>query len=219
MCCSLLLTDVGYDEFLSAFPHHLANFTVQIEEVKPFLSAALPSFDEITSDLHAMEMVASTNIVWWTLACQIISSYLCYIFSKFACKIHIQIFSFTIPINLTVPLTVSALIVLCGLRQADVCAYHAVLPDHSFFHMPPVQSLFSYVFGQFVWIWVVWMLAQVWITRHLWNPKNLRNASTERLFVLPMYESLLLDQSLVLNRRREEFGEFVKENVGQARTF
>lgn len=181
--------------------------------MRPFLSAALPNFNDITSDLHSAEIVITTNIVWVMLSIQVIASYLCYIFSKFACKIHIQIFSFSIPINLTVPLTISTLIVLCGLRQSEVCAYHDVLPDHSFFHMPPIHSLFSYVFKQFVWIWVIWILAQVWLTRHLWHPKNLRNASTERLFVLPMYDGLLVDQSLILNRRREEFGEFVQESV------
>lgn len=38
---------------------------------------------------------------------------------------------------------------------------------------------------------------------HIWTPKCERLASTERLFVTPMYNSLLIDQSLAFNRRRD----------------
>jgi chitin synthase len=139
----------------------------------------------------------------------VLSSYLCYIFGKFACKIQIQTFSFSLPINLAVPLTVSSLILLCGLRHADPCAFHDTLPDHVFFRSPPGDFLFGYVFRQFVWLWVAWMFAQSWITRHLWRPKGMRNASTEKLFILPMYDSLVVDQSMAMNRRRDEYEEFV----------
>ena len=47
------------------------------------------------------------------------------------------------------------------------------------------------------------MLAQVWITRHIWTPKFKRLEPAEVLFVAPYYDSLLIDQSLTLNRRRE----------------
>jgi chitin synthase len=35
----------------------------------------------------------------------------------------------------------------------------------------------------------------------------MRNASTEKLFIMPMYDSLIIDQSLAMNRRRDEYEE------------
>lgn len=185
---------------------------MMIKEVKPILNENLPDFSEVTSDLYSTEIFSQANVIWWILLVHVASSYICYIFGKFACKIHIQTFSFSFPINLTVPLTVCTLIILCGLREADVCAFHDFLPDYIFFHMPPVHFMFSYIFKQFAWVWVFWLFSQTWVTRHLWNPKNHRNVSTERLFVLPMYDSLIIDQSMAMNRRREEFGEFQAEH-------
>ena len=57
---------------------------------------------------------------------------------------------------------------------------------------------------QVVWIWVLWLFSQAWITVHIWTPHSFRLAPTEKLFVTPMYNALLIDQSLVLNRRRDD---------------
>lgn len=57
---------------------------------------------------------------------------------------------------------------------------------------------------QYAWIWLLWLLSQTWITLHIWTPKCERLASTEKLFVSPMYNSLIIDQSLALNRRRDD---------------
>lgn len=178
----------------------------------------MPDFSEITSDLFTADIFANVNAIWFVLLTHVAASYICYIFGKFACKIHIQTFSFSLPINLTVPLAISSLIILCGLREANICVYHDMLPDYMFFHMPPVHFMFTYIFKQFAWIWIFWLFSQTWVARHLWKPRNLRNASTERLFVLPMYDSLIIDQSMALNRRREEFGEFVQCAVRKLKT-
>lgn len=209
----VMLSRNGFADFFSHFAAGFGNHTIRIEEVKPILSDKLPDFSEITSDLFSGDIFANVNAIWWVLLTHVASSYICYIFGKFACKIHIQTFSFSLPINLTVPLTICILIILCGLREANICVYHDILPDYMFFHMPPVHFMFSYIFKQFAWIWVFWLLSQSWVTRHLWNPRNLRNASTERLFVLPMYDGLIIDQSMAFNRRREEFGEFIACSV------
>ena len=70
---------------------------------------------------------------------------------------------------------------------------------------------------QLVWIWALWLLSQVWLTTHIWFPKSFRLAPTEKLFVTPMYSALLIDQSLVLNRRRDDQPELSAE-VRRART-
>jgi chitin synthase len=64
---------------------------------------------------------------------------------------------------------------------------------------------------QYAWIWLLWLLSQTWVTLHIWTPKCERLAATEKLFVTPMYCSLLIDQSLAMNRRMDEEGEVKTE--------
>lgn len=66
---------------------------------------------------------------------------------------------------------------------------------------------------QHAWIWLLWLLSQTWITLHIWTPKLERLAATEKLFVRPMYDSLLIDQSLGMNRRRDDGANDVKTEV------
>jgi len=51
----------------------------------------------------------------------------------------------------------------------------------------------------------LWWLSQLWIAGHIWIAKNERLASTESLFVLPRYESAVIEQSMMLNRRRTDY--------------
>lgn len=57
---------------------------------------------------------------------------------------------------------------------------------------------------QHAWVWLLWLLSQTWITLHIWTPKCERLATTEKLFVRPMYDALLIDQSMSLNRRCDD---------------
>lgn len=67
-----------------------------------------------------------------------------------------------------------------------------------------VFSLSDFISRQMAWIWLLWLLSQTWITIHIWTPKAERLASTEKLFILPMYNGLLIDQSMALNRKRDD---------------
>ena len=51
---------------------------------------------------------------------------------------------------------------------------------------------------------MLWLFSQAWITSHIWFPHSFRLAPTEKLFVTPMYNALLIDQSLALNRRKND---------------
>lgn len=210
---SAIITGNNFNELFDGFGGEFANHTIVIQEVRASLNERLPDFEDITNDLYRNEIRGNSSAVWWILFIHAMSSYLCYVFGKFACKVHMQTFSFTLPINLAVPVTVSVLIILCGLRHSNVCSFHETLPDYTFFKTPPSDFLFSYIFKQFVWIWIFWLFAQTWITRHLWKPKGFRNASTEKLFMLPMYDSLIVDQSMAMNRRREEYEELLMTQV------
>jgi len=61
--------------------------------------------------------------------------------------------------------------------------------------------------NQYAWMWLLWLLSQTWITLHIWTPKCERLATTEKLFINPFYNSLLIDQSMGLNRRRDDEGD------------
>lgn len=67
-----------------------------------------------------------------------------------------------------------------------------------------VFTLSDFITRQMAWVWLLWLLSQTWITIHIWTPKAERLASTEKLFILPMYNGLLIDQSMALNRKRDD---------------
>lgn len=62
----------------------------------------------------------------------------------------------------------------------------------------------DFIAKKMAWAWLLWLLSQTWITLHIWTPKCERLATTETLFVSPVYNGLLIDQSLALNRRRDD---------------
>ena len=56
-----------------------------------------------------------------------------------------------------------------------------------------------------VWyVWILLLLAQGWVTRHIWFPRSQRLASTEQIFATPFYSGMLTEQSVMLNRRADQ---------------
>ena len=97
-----------------------------------------------------------------------------------------------------------------GARGRDACAFSPVMPEYLFFDCPSTTTNFwSWVGNEQLWLWALWLLSQAWITRHIWSPKSPRLAATEKMFGTPYYCGLFIDQSMVLNRRRDG-GEDVK---------
>lgn len=162
-----------------------------------------------------MEVNADYNTVTYVIIIQVIAAYFCYIFGKFACKILIQQFSYAFPVNLTVPITITCLIALCGLRNADPCFFHGTIPDYLFFESPPVFRISDLASRQMAWAWLLWLFSQVWITLHLWTPRCERLACTEKIFVTPVYNGLLIDQSMALNRRRDDQADVKTEDLAE----
>jgi chitin synthase len=151
-----------------------------------------------------VEVDADYNATIHVMMIAVVSAYLMYIFGKFACKILIQGFSYAFPVNLTVPVSISMLIAACGIRNGDPCFFHGTIPDYLFFESPPVFLISDFATRQMAWAWLLWLLSQTWISLHIWTPKCERLASTEKLFVTPMYSGLLVDQSMAMNRRRDD---------------
>ena len=155
---------------------------------------------------------ASTPISF--LLVQVIATWLCYVVGKFACKIMIQGFSFAFPLSLTVPISISVFIASCGVYFEDSCNFSNILPRYLFWTCPsePFVNDTSF-FNLHAVMWLVWLLSQTWTTIHIWMPKCERLAATEKLFVNPMYCGVLIDQSMALNRRRDDEAEIKSEDI------
>ena len=197
-----------FSDFGRAFSSHPINITV-VDERARYAVADVPG--------GLLKEVIQVEALYWTpiyvLLLQVLSSYLTYVIGKFACKIVIQGFSYAFPVIMTVPLTVILLITACGLRNDDECWFKGTIPDYLFFSCPGGDFLQDFISNQHAWIWLLWLLSQTWITVHIWIPKCERLAPTEKLFVTPMYCSLLIDQSLGLNRRRDDEVEVKTEDL------
>uniref|UniRef100_A0A1I8PZ90 Chitin synthase chs-1/2 N-terminal putative transporter domain-containing protein n=1 Tax=Stomoxys calcitrans TaxID=35570 RepID=A0A1I8PZ90_STOCA len=160
------------------------------------------------------------------LLLQVVSSYLCYIFAKFACKIKIQEFSYALPLSLSTPLAVAATFALTWLSEADVCSLSEYLPKYLALRAVPayaagatvnieggdgmsdgfVDSINKFV-GEHLWIWLLWWISHLWVTHHVWCPKNDKNLPTEKLFICPWYCGFLVEQCITLNRRIVDWNE------------
>ncbi|CAK1603070.1 unnamed protein product [Parnassius mnemosyne] len=152
----------------------------------------------------AFVLPATWNSSLWVSLIQVVAAYFCYTSGKFACKILIQNFSFTFALSLVGPLLINLLVVFCGMKNADPCAFHNMIPDYLFFEIPPVYFLKEYLGNEMVWIWLLWLASQAWITMHTWMPRCERLAATDKLFAKPWYLGPLIDQSLLLNRTKDD---------------
>ncbi|KAJ8958903.1 hypothetical protein NQ318_019671 [Aromia moschata] len=201
-----------FTEFSDAFGAH----PITILEIKPVLGGtSLPDISEIIPTGDDIVVPSSDITPTYVLLINIGASYFAYIFGKFACKIMIQGFSYAFPVNLTIPVAISLLIAACGLRNGDPCFFHDTIPGYLFFDSPPSVFLNDFISHQHAWIWLLWLLSQTWITIHIWTPKCERLARTEKLQVTPMYEGLLIDQSLGMNRRRDDEADVKPEDLDE----
>ncbi|ELT98539.1 hypothetical protein CAPTEDRAFT_177712 [Capitella teleta] len=136
------------------------------------------------------------------LIIQSASGAICYYFSRLACKLCMQGFSLMLPLTLLTPATVSIFCYLCHLDGWTRIG----LPHLTIGHWPCPEI---YLENSFHWqigcALGLWWLSQLWISNHMWFSKSERLAKVERLFVLPQYCGILLEQGIMLNRRRNDF--------------
>lgn len=202
----ILMSQYDFVDFFVDFLEGWGQHVIHVNQTQFSLNATdnFPGISSDIIDVEIEEVSAGSLVIMWFLLAHILSSYFAYIFSEFACKIRVQTFSFAFSVHLTIPMCVSILLVLCGLRADNPCYFHNGIPDYLFFNGPPVFNFLDYLVDEWIWISVIWLFSQMWVTRHVWYPKAEQNAATEHLFVIPYYESLVIDQSLALNRRRDD---------------
>lgn len=124
---------------------------------------------------------------------------------RFAYRALMQRHGYALPTILTVPAAVVTLVVVCALRKRDSCVFHGFLPDYAFFDAPTnIDSLTDLLDHWYPWIWLLTLSSQAWLTIHIWSPHSERLAATERIFVVPTYDSLVIDQAIALNRQIDD---------------
>ncbi|CAF3327378.1 unnamed protein product [Rotaria sp. Silwood1] len=127
------------------------------------------------------------------------STGLCYYFSKSACKMQMQRVAFAVPLTLATPVTLAIMIGLCQWKTDQIVFIREIMYWDCSENLNTTRITWHIIIGL-----CLWYLSQLWITSHIWFPENKRLATTETLFVLPQYDSSLIEQSLLLNRRRNE---------------
>ncbi|CAF2308069.1 unnamed protein product [Rotaria sp. Silwood2] len=127
------------------------------------------------------------------------STGLCYYFSKSACKMQMQRMAFAVPLTLATPVTLAIMIGLCQWKTDQIVFIREIMYWECSENLNTTRITWHIIIGL-----CLWYLSQLWITSHIWFPENKRLATTETLFVLPQYDSSLIEQSLLLNRRRNE---------------
>lgn len=219
---SILVTKVKPDLNQQAFAPNLPSSASNLSaSASAAASSMLAGIDD-----DPIYLTSQPHVVIYAILIQIVSAWLCYVFGKFACRICIQRFSFAFALVLTVPVTLSLLIAACGIHFEDRCnSNQSGLPTYLFWtcHKIPfmssggnVNEASSMVNGFtniHAFMWLVWLISQAWITVHIWMPRCERLATTDKLFVNPMYCGALIDQSLALSRRRDEEAEIKSEDV------
>ena len=197
--------------FQSGFSEHKVNLT-ELQTNSKLSQLDLPG-------LGGGRLIETETIISWAhtpiyvFIIQSFASFLCFGLGKFACKICIQGFSYAFPVNLTIPVTISLLIAFCGLRIGNACMFSEAIPPYLYWDCPNGDFLTEVITNQYAWVWLLWLLSQTWITLHIWTPKCERLAHTEKLFVNPFYSSLLIDQSLGMNRRRDDESDVKTEEI------
>ncbi|XP_013398991.1 uncharacterized protein LOC106165353 [Lingula anatina] len=134
---------------------------------------------------------------------------ICWYFARLSCKLCMQQFGFTFPLSLSTPATMGIFLYLCYAQGWG----RVLLPDLDIGYWKCTESWHSSTFPwQIACGLGLWWLSQLWVASHTWFPRSERLAKVERLFVLPQYCGIFLEQSLLLNRRRNDEDEFVKAN-------
>ncbi|CAG2101348.1 unnamed protein product [Medioppia subpectinata] len=196
----------GSDSVKSLFTRFSDGFNNQ--DIKVFRDKSQLEFQQAIEGESLTMSVSDPYVAVWILLIQIALTYTCYAVGKFSCKICIQGFSFAVPVNLSVPMTVSFLWAVISAAAQDKCAVSNGFFNgfqYIFWYTTEVDAfayekeLFNYVSTI---MWVLSLASQIWISIHIWFSTSERLASTEKLFLIPMYSSVIVDQSLAMNRRR-----------------
>jgi len=141
---------------------------------------------------------------------QVLSTYVAFQLSYFAFETRIEVGGFAIPATLAPIITIATLLALCSQWTDDLCAYQEFIPFGLFFQCSS-DSLADFFLNH--WFAFLAFLAQAWVSHHIWTRRTLRLAKQELVFDMPFYDSLVIEQSLLLNRRMDDEAEEVSNGL------
>ncbi|XP_052079430.1 chitin synthase chs-2-like isoform X2 [Mytilus californianus] len=129
----------------------------------------------------------------------IICDYLCYKATKTVCAIYCQRFGFGIPM---VILPVATTFTLVGLMHTpDILKFESCDLLFSDWCVKGNGNLIENCTELFVAFFLLYFSILL-ITKHVWKVNGYKHGETARIFVQPFYCGMLIDISLLLNRRR-----------------
>ncbi|XP_061397172.1 chitin synthase chs-2 [Musca vetustissima] len=211
--------DLPISQYFSMFTQAWNPHDIPVKRVDVDATHLLTNSSVILSKAsESFTIKSDTNVPILMVLAQVLSSYLCYIFAKFACKIKIQEFSFALPLSLATPLAVFATASLTWLRESNVCSLTGYLPSYLALKAVSdgstgdggygnISDIMNKIVVEHLWIWLLWWLSQLWVTHHVWRPKNDKNLPTEKLFICPWYCGFLVEQCITMNRRIVDWNE------------
>ncbi|XP_021365805.1 uncharacterized protein LOC110458442 isoform X2 [Mizuhopecten yessoensis] len=131
----------------------------------------------------------------------IISDIVCFKVAKAACKILAHKVGYALPMALSTPVTIALLFGSYSSTTISTVASCTIpFPTWEGDASNVVDEINFYKFAIIAGILAYSSL--LLITNHVWSPSKERLAATEKIFVKPLYCGALLDQSMLLNRRR-----------------
>jgi chitin synthase len=162
----LQLSGTPFSTTFSSMHNIMGSHRINVTETNARAISAAASFPDLPGAQLLPEIIqifSDGSTVLSVLAIHVGSGYIAYVFSKFACKICIQSFSFAFPVIMAVPTIVTLVIPACGLRTKDPCYFRdAGIPNYLFFDCPNnADWLHDFLTNEYGWIWMIWLLSQV----------------------------------------------------------
>lgn len=189
-CAAILLIVDEYTRkeinsfFFTNIKNSLTNFNISIEWPKKYGEeiANMTQNDNFTVEYPQIDYVTEDWVSYFPIivtCVHVVSSYLCFISGKFACKICIQGFSYALPVVLCVPTTMCLLYFLTGCHKYSDIFTINVLPYLTWCPMKRLEDFFIADYSpQGGFMWIFWIISQIWLTHHIWISKTKRMAST-----------------------------------------
>ncbi|XP_071100719.1 chitin synthase chs-2-like [Haliotis cracherodii] len=148
----------------------------------------------ILNDNSKLDELCSTHFFFTTAGTAIICGAIFYILAVAACKAHIQIPCFSLPLLFSTPTTLGLLwlVYYFGDKSYLVCFFKNITSMDNMFGGVDTPT---WICGSVSWILFFLVFG------HIWFPAEERLAKREKLFVRPFYSGILVGESLTLSRR------------------
>ncbi|CAF1379835.1 unnamed protein product [Adineta ricciae] len=159
-------------------------------------SRAIPFFDD-----HE-DLFRATRQIYVPFVLQILSSCICYYTGRIACKVLMQCFGFSLPLTMSTLIAYIILFFTHGFTNKK-----DIIVVGQFFYLDKPQALGSKLLVISLIGFLVLWLSRMKITSHVWFPTSERLAMIHKLFVLPYYESAIVEQNLLLNKQQKDMME------------